>query len=184
MRSVLLQLDRALSVTPFPAGHTQITDQEGDSLRAGSKGDRIGTTPTGQIRLVGDLKPSWNWRSEWAEEEDLTLKEQYLQVLSQVHYYMNQKECRWGYVLTDREFVVVEREGREYGRVRVSGSVKWEGGGEGLTLGLAMWYVCMLAAEDGGWRVEGCERPAVELEAGEGGEREEMDDMADEDWMN
>ncbi|OOF90492.1 hypothetical protein ASPCADRAFT_400776 [Aspergillus carbonarius ITEM 5010] len=74
-----------------------------------------------------------------------------LKVLAQVNFYMRQHNAQYGYILTDTELVAVKYlEGS--GRLAVSTAVPWTRGGVGvLSVLLALWYLGMLAAEDGSW---------------------------------
>ena len=64
---------------------------------------------------------------------------------------MRQHNAQYGYILTDTELVAVKYlEGS--GRLAVSTAVPWTRGGVGvLSVLLALWYLGMLAAEDGSW---------------------------------
>jgi hypothetical protein len=183
VRSVYVQLNRALRATQMPEGHTRITDQEGNAIKDGSSADRIGITDDWkQVRLVGDIKPSWKWQSKWRNGKEN--EEQYRQVLSQVHYYMNKKGTRYGYVLTDHEFVAVIRTGDAYGDVRVSGAVRWKTVGcGGMSLVMALWYLYMLAAEDSRWCLEGIPRPELEpASINDSQDASGNDDDDDDEW--
>lgn len=72
---------------------------------------------------------------------------------------MNQHHTRYGYVLTDRELVVI-RKRNEQGDLEVSTPIPWATQGTAanprLTVLLALWHLGMLAAHDQGpdrWRV-------------------------------
>lgn len=102
-------------------------------------------------QALGDLKVSWKWQSSWRYSQTLTEQREYKQVLAQINFYMRQHNARYGYNLTDTELVAVKRlEGS--GRLAVSRAVPWTRGGVGvLSVLLALWYLGMLAAEDGRW---------------------------------
>jgi hypothetical protein len=90
---------------------------------------------------------------------------------------MNQKGVRWCYVMTDWVFVAIERGRRFYGDVNVSEPVTWdEGGCGGMSVVLAIWYVCMMAAEDRGW-----DMPTLLVESEVNEEMVEYNEEDDED---
>lgn len=72
-------------------------------FRAGST---LNSSPN---RCPGDLKVSWKWESGWAAAESQIDRTEYLQVLSQVNFYMKQHNARYGFVLTDTELVPIKR---------------------------------------------------------------------------
>jgi hypothetical protein len=152
-RSVTLQLNRAsnslFSSRTLPS---KMVDRHGGSV--GSSADRVGVLyPAGQLRLVGEIKVSWKWSSSWrTEKRDTPKRTEFRQVLSQVHHYMNVHGTRYGYVLTDREFVAIKRVGEKFGDIMISEAVRWTGGGcGGMSLALASWFLHRLAGEETGW---------------------------------
>jgi hypothetical protein len=64
-----------------------------------------------QMRLPVEAKLSWTWCPTWRQEHDADEKKfsEYHQVLSQIHYYMNRWNCKYGGILTEKGLVVVER---------------------------------------------------------------------------
>jgi hypothetical protein len=146
-RGLSVLLNRALEESKF-----SIRDIPGaEAGRADLQADRIGVS-NGQVRIVGDIKVSWKWKSSWRSEPELSPEnKEYRQVLSQLHWYMNTAQCRWGYVLTDMEFVALER-GPTFGDLKVSQAVNWGHKGERWGIGLAAWYLHAMANGDG-WSV-------------------------------
>jgi hypothetical protein len=110
-----------------------------------------GSAASSPNRAPGDLKVSWKWQSSWRYSQTLAEQREYKQVLAQVNFYMRQHNARYGYILTNTELVAVKRlEGS--GCLAVSMAVPWTRGGVGeLSVLLALWYLGMLAAEDGSW---------------------------------
>jgi hypothetical protein len=102
-------------------------------------------------RVPGDIKPSWKWSSSLRFQEN-TMNE-FKQALSQVNFYMKQHHARYGYILTDRELVAIRRRDRD-GNLDLSLSIPWSRQGTAqlpaLTVLLALWYLGMLAATNGG----------------------------------
>jgi hypothetical protein len=81
---------------------------------------------------------------------------------------MNVHGTRYRYILTDQEFVAIQRRGKKFGDIMVSNPVPW-GGGE-MLLALAMWFLHKLATEDTAWHAPTFERsdgwePAVRAQA-------------------
>lgn len=158
-RSLTVHLNRALEAST--AAQNQLQDRPG--AVAVCTADRVGVAfqasvgggrAKGQreVRLVGDVKVSWKWRSEWRDDDAPAASGQrmeYRQVLSQVHFYMNRAGCRWGYIVTDREFVALKR-GERFGELLVADAVPVEGGKPGWNVAFAAWYLHMMAADDGG----------------------------------
>ncbi|ODM15764.1 hypothetical protein SI65_08998 [Aspergillus cristatus] len=113
-----------------------------------------GSYATNPNRAPGDLKVSWKWRSSMHFERNPLLRTGYFQVLAQVNFYMMQHGARHGAILTDKEFVAVKRLDAN-GRIAVSESILWSGGGEGrLSVLMGLWYLGMLSAEDENWALQ------------------------------
>ncbi|EFW13357.1 conserved hypothetical protein [Coccidioides posadasii str. Silveira] len=104
-------------------------------------------------RCPGDLKVSWKWESSYRTSQIPAERREYLQVLSQVNYYMEQHDARYGYVLSDTELVPIKRlEAR--GNLLVARAIPWEAEGpERLTVLLGLWYLGMLSAADDDWQL-------------------------------
>ena len=102
-------------------------------------------------RVPGDIKPSWKWSNSMRYQAN-TFNE-FKQVLSQLNYYMKQHHARYGYILTDRQLVAVRRQDRA-GNLDLSLPIPWSRQGTAqqpaLTVLLALWYLGMLAATNGG----------------------------------
>ncbi|KAA8912160.1 hypothetical protein FN846DRAFT_903778 [Sphaerosporella brunnea] len=139
-RSLTVHVNRALRACGY-----RMRDRTGPEVE-GLKADRVGMKfPAREIRVVGDIKVSWKWRSEWRNAPPGTTRDiEYRQVLSQVHAYMNKTACRWGYVLTDHEFLAVER-GDKWGDIRVADAVAWDSDGP-WNVAFAAWFLHALAA--------------------------------------
>jgi hypothetical protein len=78
-----------------------------------------------EMRFPLEVKLSSSWKPEWRTTPDLELRQEYRQVLSQIHYYMDSWDCRYGGILTDQGLVIVQRlrapQGgrRSYGKIHV-----------------------------------------------------------------
>ncbi|KAK2809755.1 hypothetical protein FQN50_003600 [Emmonsiellopsis sp. PD_5] len=113
-------------------------------------GSTLNSSPN---RCPGDLKVSWKWGSDWAVVGSPTDRAEYLQVLSQVNFYMKQHNARYGFVLTDTELVPVKRLDAN-GNLLVARAIPWEVAGPGrLTILLGLWYLGMLGAADHDWQL-------------------------------
>jgi hypothetical protein len=152
---VSLQVNRAFTaLAPLPVSgrpSPEMVDQLGDSR---SHADRVGIHKASkQIRVVGELKVSRKWSRSWQTAKTGTTKNtEFRQVLSQIHHYMNVHGTRYGYVLTDQEFVAIRRRGQKFGDIMISKPVPWVGNGRGqMSLALAIWFLHKLAAEDKEW---------------------------------
>ncbi|KAE8153529.1 hypothetical protein BDV25DRAFT_127188 [Aspergillus avenaceus] len=96
---------------------------------------------------------SWKWDSSWATSEIFTLRREYLQVLSQVNFYMKQHSARYGFVITDTELVPIKRLDAN-GNLLLAQPVQWDTAGPGrLTILLGLWYLGMLGAADEEWQL-------------------------------
>jgi len=108
----------------------------------------IGNCPN---RAPGDIKPSWKWSTNMRHQP--TTGEEFRQALSQVNFYMKQHHARYGYILTDRELVAIRRRDRD-GNLDLSRAIPWDSRGTAqqprLTVLLALWYLGMLAGNNGG----------------------------------
>jgi hypothetical protein len=62
-----------------------------------------------KIRFPLEVKLSANWNSQWRHSEKAYQRTEYYQVLSQINYYMDIFNTKYGGILTDRELVVVQR---------------------------------------------------------------------------
>jgi hypothetical protein len=163
-RSIFTQVNRALAAASRGDRQVLMVDQTGKSVPQGSDADRIGTNYTTndgepRIQLVGDVKPSWNWKADWRHAPaDTPEHVEYRQVLSQVHFYMNEKGTRYGYILTDSEFVALERDAQVYGNLMVSDVVTWDRRGcGGMTLAMALFAIHRMATSN--WTAPILDRP-------------------------
>lgn len=113
-----------------------------------------GSSFSGHNRAPGGLKVSWKWRSVMRYSRARAVQREYKTVLAQVNYYMRQHNARHGYILTDAEFVAVKRLGG-VGRLALSAAIPWaSGGSRQMSVLLALWYLGMLAADDGNWAID------------------------------
>lgn len=110
-------------------------------------------------RVPGDIKPSWKWRSEMRNDPNIGQQNEFRQALSQVNFYMNQHNTRYGFLITNRELVAIRKLDRN-GNMELSQPIPWTTGGTPtqprLTVMLALWYIGMLASHDQGinqWRM-------------------------------
>lgn len=81
-----------------------------------------GSYATSQNRGSGDLKVSWKWSSSMRLSPVLVELNEYKQVLAQVNFYMGQHGTRYGFILTNTEFVAVKRLDRN-GRLAVAAAI-------------------------------------------------------------
>ncbi|KGY15780.1 hypothetical protein PABG_11441 [Paracoccidioides brasiliensis Pb03] len=55
---------------------------------------------TAPNRAPGDVKPSWKWRTDMGGSQIVSQRNEYHQALSQVNFYMNQHNSRYGFLVT------------------------------------------------------------------------------------
>ncbi|KAJ5578127.1 uncharacterized protein N7459_007091 [Penicillium hispanicum] len=147
------RLQRQLSPVKFDGGErADILDQfRPDTAFFVAGGSNI-TCPN---RAPGDLTVSWKWRSSMRDSEIRRDRHEYKQTLAQVNFYMKQHGARYGFILTDAEFVAVKRLNAN-GYLAVAEAVPWKSGGMGnFSVLLGLWYLGMLAAEDQTWALNG-----------------------------
>lgn len=107
---------------------------------------------TGLNRAPGSTKASWKCDSgmRYGTPDE---QREYRQALSKVNWYMIQHGTRYGFILTDQEFVGV-RQRDDKGNLELSRPVPLDCRGSGdspkLTVLLALWYIGMLASVDQG----------------------------------
>lgn len=85
----------------------------------------------------GDIKPHWKWNSGRRTGSRSDQRE-YCQVLSQVNFYMIQRQSRYGFVLTDREMVAIRRLD-DNGNLQLSRQIQWDAKG---SLEQPRWHLC------------------------------------------
>ncbi|KAK2807021.1 hypothetical protein FQN50_005595 [Emmonsiellopsis sp. PD_5] len=113
-------------------------------------GSTLNSSPN---RCPGDLKVSWKWESGLRTSLLLGDHKEYLQVLSQVNYYMRQHRAWYGFVLSDTELVPIKRIDGD-GNLLVAQAIPWEVRGPGrLTILLGLWYLGMLGAVNNDWQL-------------------------------
>lgn len=104
-------------------------------------------------RVPGDIKPSWKWGTEMRDSQDIQKWKEFRQALSQVNFYMNQHNTRYGYIVTDQELVAIRKLDRN-GNLELSHPILWSTGSTAtqpqLTVLLALWYIGMLASQNEG----------------------------------
>lgn len=111
------------------------------------------TDPSSPNRAPGELKVSWKWKSSYRNSRDREEMTEYKKVLAQVNFYSCQHQTRYGYVLTDTEFVAIKRLDAN-GRVAVAEPIPWVSDKEDeSSLLLGLWYLGMLAAEEDTWNL-------------------------------
>ncbi|OJD09912.1 hypothetical protein AJ78_08861 [Emergomyces pasteurianus Ep9510] len=82
-------------------------------------------------RCPGDLKVSWRWVFDWGTSLLSGERNEYIQVLSQVNFYIRHN-ARYGLILTDTEL-----------------AISWDARSpERLTILLRLWYLPILGAAD------------------------------------
>ncbi|ODH12710.1 hypothetical protein ACO22_07992 [Paracoccidioides brasiliensis] len=115
---------------------------------------------TAPNRAPGDVKPSWKWRTDMGGSQIVSQRNEYHQALSQVNFYMNQHNSRYGFLVTNQELVAI-RKLVENGNLELAQPILWTTGGTAtqprLTVMLALWYIGMLASHDQGvnnWRMQ------------------------------
>lgn len=123
-------------------------------------GDETADPADRHNRLPGRIKMSTSWaRNMSSAEQPSRNRWKFSRGLAQVRYAAYCYGARYGYILTDRELVAFKRvrlgEGRGRGRERLllAEPVAWSEKGSGeevrMTVLLGLWYLGMLAAEDG-----------------------------------
>ncbi|KAJ5974650.1 hypothetical protein N7481_011860 [Penicillium waksmanii] len=78
--------------------------------------------------VPGDVKVSWKWSAAWRRSNETREKKEYKQVLSQLNFYAKRNKTRYSFVLTNREFVAIERLD-VYGHLKVSDAIPWDARG-------------------------------------------------------
>ncbi|TDL23024.1 hypothetical protein BD410DRAFT_839327 [Rickenella mellea] len=123
--------------------------------------DRISLTAgaSGEVRLVGDIKPSWNWNPQLLHHRNPAYLREFYQAISQVYTYAQQARVRYFYILTDQCLVCFRRQANAAshpinGGLEMSPPIYWATQGPGrLTVALALWFLNMHAAQDNGWQL-------------------------------
>lgn len=102
-------------------------------------------------RLPGTMRLSWEWNSTFQDGEP-SEQNAYQSAVSTLEWYMRHRTSRYGFILTDAEFVAVRR--MENGDLQLSAPIAWGTCGSfenpELTVLLALWYLGMLASENNG----------------------------------
>ncbi|RAK86068.1 hypothetical protein BO79DRAFT_271216, partial [Aspergillus costaricaensis CBS 115574] len=143
-----------LTVVDFGEGElARIVDQYTPDLAFYDPQDNPSNRPN---RLPGEIKPSYKWSRALQDAPREYGQTQFLQALSQINWYMEQNETQYGFILTDRELVAIKRLDDD-GRLELSETVPWSTRGSEesprLTVLLALWYLGMLAANNGQWQL-------------------------------
>lgn len=104
-------------------------------------------------RCSDDLKVSWKWESEYRISSMSEDRREFLQVLSQINYYMRQHRARYAFVLSDTELISIKRLD-ENDNLLIAQIISWEAKrSERLTILLRLWYLEMLDATNNDWRL-------------------------------
>ena len=130
--------------------------------------DLVGHTTTPgrpDLRLPGDIKCSWKWKSSWANSQVDFEQKEFIAVIAQLNFYMNNACSRYGYILTDTELVLFQKKNKCHAHyIEMAPGIPLthhDSRGEytqtsgQLTTLLALWYVHMLASHDQTWWVDG-----------------------------
>jgi hypothetical protein len=118
-----------------------------------------------QMRFPLEVKLSSSWSDEWRSTSNVDHGREYRQVLSQIHYYMDSWDCRYGGVLTNEGLVIVKRlrspemDGASYGKICVYDRIPWSRHGlftplelvAEPTMTLALWRM----ATRSDWKLDG-----------------------------
>lgn len=111
---------------------------------------------TRQNRAPGELKPSYKWSSSLRNSDNPVHQRKFRQPLSQVNWYMGQNNAQYGFLLTNNELVAIRR--IDNGMLELSDSIPWTTSGNvtqpRLTVLLALWYLGMLASDNGPWQIQ------------------------------
>lgn len=101
-------------------------------------------------RAPGVIKPSYKWSTALRNSALGGDRDEFMQGLSELNFYMDQHNAHYGFLLTDRELVAIRKIG--VGRIELSDSIPWTAQGNAaqprLTVLLSLWYLGMLAADD------------------------------------
>ncbi|KAL4795507.1 hypothetical protein BDV19DRAFT_166185 [Aspergillus venezuelensis] len=127
----------------------------------------------GPNRAPGTAKPSWNWATAWANSEEEVDRAVHRQGLCQINWYMRQHKKREGFVITDRELVVLRRvdgHNKGTGHLELAAPIRLTTAGTAaqsqLTVPLALWYLGMLSSQDEGnrcWNLSTRSHPHLSL---------------------
>ncbi|KAL1859904.1 hypothetical protein Plec18167_006374 [Paecilomyces lecythidis] len=115
----------------------------------------VGNNDSSRHRVPGVMRPSWQWDSSFAL--DPNRQGEYQAGLATLNWYMRHRAARYGFVLTDKELVAVQR--MENGDLQLSTSIPWGTWGTyqnpELTMFLGLWYLGILASKDRTWNMRG-----------------------------
>ncbi|KZS93978.1 hypothetical protein SISNIDRAFT_465563 [Sistotremastrum niveocremeum HHB9708] len=115
--------------------------------------DLVAKTPKNTGCVSIEVKPSYNFRARWRSKQEKQSRVDFMQVLAQLNFYMDQRNCRYGCIITDKELICVRKMVNEAGEdlpghLELSKRVPRSASGETkLTMELALWYLVMLAGE-------------------------------------
>ena len=166
---VYRRMRRALANTPYPPSHTQMRMETGDMAYFESSNalpDFVGHMVSGNIpRLPGDIKCSWNWKSSWRNSQVQYEWQEFVAVVAQLNFQMN-NACSWyGYILTDTELVLFCKKDNQYANhiemalgiplAQHDSRGAFTHASGHLTALLALWYIHMLVSNDHTWSVDG-----------------------------
>ena len=115
----------------------------------------------GRGRVIGIVKTFDRWNTSMRHEKGQR-QVHYLAGLSHLHRCMRENSCRYGFIITEIELVCVRmgtQQTPHFGFLELAPTIELKQQQTGLTAGVALWYLHMLAKEDPlpgqvGWRVE------------------------------
>ncbi|ORY66122.1 uncharacterized protein BCR38DRAFT_173314 [Pseudomassariella vexata] len=146
-----LQLNASTSKTASPNDHVFTANVAGESASAAAM---FGGKPT--ARVVGLVKSFDRFNTGMRVEGNIKRVE-YLRGLAHLHHVMREHGCRYGFILTEIELVVVRNGGEgvphfgylEVGSVQLGASADDDENEEHmpLTACLALWGLCMMALD-------------------------------------
>lgn len=108
-------------------------------------------------RAPMDLKLSFKWHMGMRNSQDNNERRCFLQVLSQINFYMKMHHTKYGCIITNSEMVAIRRLDSD-GNLELSTPIPWRSSTNDptelrLTMLLALWYLGMLTADEGDWRL-------------------------------
>jgi hypothetical protein len=167
-------LSSALRATQWPSGYSNVRIDIGQKVftcdrytpdRAAFVKDEEEDSDDEKpfARGVGEVKLYRKFKAEYRYSRDPYEVSEYRQVLSQLQYYMNERNSRYGFVITERELLAIRRTPK-FGWLEVSHPIPLlpseasSAASPRLTPICALWYLHALIAEDNGWNIVGVTR--------------------------
>lgn len=137
----------------------RLDEPEDEDGEAGGEDPDFSFVPAGEYkcRLPGVFTTSASFRAAWREQgcQGMGLaNRQYTRMLAKVERFMRRHGTRYGVLITEQELVAITRVEGEQGHLQVSNPVGFSADGTGasgpkMTVLLALWYLAMLASDDG-----------------------------------